>query len=182
MRRVFWIFNKIFMVPMFQLGLGPFIGNKITGYIMVLKTIGRKTGKTRFTPVNYAIQKGNIFCISGWGSLADWYRNIMATREVEVILPSGSIYGEVDDVTDSNERKIIIRKILQNAGFAGYVEGFNPFTISDEVLEKKTANMPLVRIHPTGIGCGASDPGGFSFVWMLISIILLILFMVAIFK
>jgi hypothetical protein len=60
MRRVFWIINNIFMVPMFRLGLDPFIGNVVTGYIMVLKTVGRKTGKTRFTPVNYAIQVGII--------------------------------------------------------------------------------------------------------------------------
>ncbi len=43
--RSFSLFNKLFMVPMFRLGFGPFVGNGISGYIAVLKTVGRKTGK-----------------------------------------------------------------------------------------------------------------------------------------
>jgi hypothetical protein len=50
MRRAFWIFNKVFMVPMFRLGFGQMVGNPISGYMMVLKSLGRKTGETRFTP------------------------------------------------------------------------------------------------------------------------------------
>ena len=52
LRRVFWFLNKFFMVPLFRLGLGVFIVNPLTGYIMTLKTKGRKTSKTRYTPVN----------------------------------------------------------------------------------------------------------------------------------
>ncbi len=36
----FLLFNILFMVPMFLLGLGQFVENKISGYIMVVKTIG----------------------------------------------------------------------------------------------------------------------------------------------
>jgi hypothetical protein len=64
MRRFFWFLNKYFMVPMFRLGFGPFFGNPITGYIMVLKVIGRKTGKLRYAPVNYAIMDGTSTCAS----------------------------------------------------------------------------------------------------------------------
>lgn len=177
-RRSFWLFNKLFMVPMFRLGFGPFIGNRVSGYIMVLKTIGRKTGKVRYTPVNYAILKGNIYCIAGWGLISDWYRNMISTREIEVILPAGSLFGMVEDVTDFDERRIILRTILQNAGFAGFFEGFNPFTVTDEVLLRKTADMPVLRIRPVGIGNGASDPGGLSWMWMLVSIILIILIII----
>ncbi len=59
-RRIFRVLNKYFMVPMFRLGFAPLMGNPISGYIMVIKTIGRKSGKTRLTPVNYAIIDGNI--------------------------------------------------------------------------------------------------------------------------
>ena len=45
MRRFFRFLNKFFMVPMFRLGFGPFFGNPLSGYIMVLKIVGRKTGK-----------------------------------------------------------------------------------------------------------------------------------------
>ncbi len=182
LRRLFWVFNMIFMVPVFRFGLGPFIGNKISGYIMVLKTVGRKTGKIRYTPVNYAIQSGNIFCVSGWGRHADWYQNLMVAKGVEVILPAGSVYGDFKEVADSEERRIVLRKILQNAGFAGFFEGFNPYSINDELLDQKTADMRLVKIHPIGIGNGAFDPGGLSFIWTFVSFLLIILIIVFIFK
>ncbi len=178
-RRSFWLFNKLFMVPMFRLGIGPFMGNRVNGYIMVLKTVGRKTGKVRYTPVSYAIYKGNVYCMAGWGHISDWYRNVIATREIEVILPSGPLFGMVEDVTDLDERRIILRKILQNAGFAGFFEGFNPFTTTDEELLRKTADLPLLRIRPAGIGNGPSDPGGWAWVWTPVSIILIILLVIA---
>jgi deazaflavin-dependent oxidoreductase (nitroreductase family) len=177
-RRSFWLINKLFMVPMFRLGLGPFIGNCLSGYIMVLKTIGRKTGKNRYAPVNYAIYRGNVYCMSGWGRHSDWYGNMMATREVEVILPGGTIFGVVQDVTDLEERRLVLRKILKNAGFAGFFGGFNPFTVKDDVLMEKTVDMPLVRIQPEGLGNGVSDPGGLSWVWMLLSIILIVMIII----
>jgi len=181
-RRSFRVFNKLFLVPMFRLGFGPFMGNQITGYIMVLKTIGRKTAKVRYSPVNYAIHNGNVFCMAGFGQFSDWYLNMSGTREIEAILPSGSIFGEVEDVKDLDDRRVVLRKILQNAGFAGFFEGFNPFTVHDEELLRKTANMPLLRIHPTGIGSGASDPGGLAWAWTPISLILTILIIIAIIR
>jgi len=102
-----------------------------------------------------------------------------ATREIEAILPAGPLFGSVEDVVELDERRIILRKILQNAGFAGFFEGFNPFTVTDEELLQKTADMPLLRFHPTGIGNGASDPSGLSWVWTPVSIILIVLIIIA---
>ncbi len=178
-RRAFYLFNKLFMVPMFRLGFGPFMGNRATGYIMVLKTVGRKTGKVRYSPVSYAIYKGNVYCMAGWGRVSDWYRNMDVTREIEAILPGGAVFGAVEEVTDSNERTLILRKILQNAGFAGFFEGLNPFTLTDEDLLAKTAGLPLLCIHPVGLGSGASDPGGLSWVWTPVFFILVILAIIA---
>jgi deazaflavin-dependent oxidoreductase (nitroreductase family) len=170
------------MVPMFRLGLGPFIGNKYSGYIMILKTLGRKTGKIRYTPVNYAIQNGYIYCVSGGGKYADWYRNLMITKKAEVILPGGAMFGDVQDVADSKERRVVLRKILQNAGFASFFEGFNPYTVNEELLDRKTADMSLVKIRPVGIGNSAYDPGGLSSVWTLVSLLLIILIIIIMLK
>ena len=175
MRRFFWFLNKFFMVPMFRLGFGPFFGNPFSGYIMVLKIIGRKTGKRRYAPVNYAIFDGKVYCISGYRQGSDWYRNLCAHPAIEAILPGGAIAGTATDITDPGIRTIVIRKILQNAGFAGFFEGYNPFRISDEELAHKTADMPLICIQPTGLGSGASDPGGWAWVWTPVSILMLIL-------
>ena len=175
MRRVFHFLNKFFMVPLFRLGFGPFFGNPFTGYIMVLKVIGRKTGKVRYAPVNFAIQDGKVYCISGFRKVADWYKNLRARSEVEVLLPAGAIKGHVCEVEDPQIRRVVIRKILKNAGFAGFFEGYNPFTIGDEALMQNTADIPLICIEPVGLANGASDPGGWAWVSSVLLILVLIL-------
>ncbi len=165
MRRIFWFVNKFFMVPMFQLGLGPLFGNPFSGYIMVMKVIGRKSGKMRFAPVNYAIHNGDIYCISGGRKTSDWYKNLLATPEVELILPGGAVFARVEEIADSATRRVVIRQILKNAGFAGFFEGYNPWRITDDELMAKSADLPLLRFHPLGLGNGASDAGGWAWLW-----------------
>ena len=175
MRRIFWFLNKFFMVPMFRLGFGPFFGNPLTGYIMVIKAIGRKTGKVRFAPVNYTIHKGNIYCISGGRKTSDWYRNLLAIPDIELILPGGAIYAHMDEIDDLDDRVLIIRQVLKNAGFAGFFEGYNPFTITDEELRNKVADLPLLRFQPLGVGNGASDAGGWAWILALLLTIVIVL-------
>jgi deazaflavin-dependent oxidoreductase (nitroreductase family) len=166
LRWIFWLLNKFFMVPLFRLGLGPFIGNPITGYIMVVKTIGRKTGEQRCTPVNYAIMNGNVYCAAGFGRVSDWYRNLKANPNVELILPSGPIAGVAEEVSDPEEELNIIRKIFINSGFVAFLFGFNTFKLSDEKINKVLGWAPILRIRPVGVGSGASDPQGWMWVTM----------------
>lgn len=173
-RRIFWVLNKFFMVPMFRSGFGPFLGNPLSGYILVLKTIGRKSGVVRYTPLNYAIHKGDVYCISGGRKTSDWYRNVQANPEVEMILPGGTLYARTDELTDLDERGVIARRVLKNAGFAGFFEGYNPFTISDEELKEKIADLPVLRFHPLGVGNGPSDMGGWAWFWALVATIILV--------
>jgi deazaflavin-dependent oxidoreductase (nitroreductase family) len=175
MRRIFWIVNKFFMVPLFRIGFGPFFVNPLTGYIMVLKLIGRKTGKVHYAPVNYAIHKGDIYCVSGGRQTSDWYRNLLATPDVEIILPSGPLYARAEEISEPNVRRALIRQIFKNAGFAGFFEGYNPYTITDDELMQKSGDMPLLRLHPLGIANGASDPGGWAWVWLFVFFIILVI-------
>lgn len=170
MRRFFHFLNKFFMVPIFRLGFGQFFGNPFTGYIMVLKVIGRKTGKVRYAPVNYAIHAGKLYCLSGFRGRSDWYRNLNSHPSIEAILPGGPLYGTVCEVDDPSIRKIVVRQILQNGGFAGFFEGFNPFRIPDDELLEKTADMPLICLQPQGLGNGASDPGGWAWIGFPLSL------------
>lgn len=164
MRRIFWFVNKYFMVPIFRLGFGPIFGNPFSGYIMVMKVIGRVSGKIYFVPVNYAIREGSVYCISGGRRTSDWVKNLMANPEVELILPNGAIFARTDEITDTNEKVPIARQVLINAGFAGYFEGYNPRKISDEELRTKVEDLPVLRFQPIGLGSGAADPGGWAWI------------------
>jgi deazaflavin-dependent oxidoreductase (nitroreductase family) len=178
LRRIFWILNKFFMVPMFRLGLGPFLGSPFGGYIMVLKTVGRKSGKVRYAPLNYAVQRGNIYCVSGGRKTSDWYKNLHAHPEIEMILPGGTLYARMEEVSDPHERLLMARQVLKNAGFAGFFEGYNPWRISDEELEQRIADLPVLRFHPLGVGNGPYDAGGWSWVWPLAITVLVIFLLV----
>jgi deazaflavin-dependent oxidoreductase (nitroreductase family) len=164
-RRVFRTLNRYFMVPVFRLGLGGLITNPFSGYIMVIKTIGHKSGQERYTPTNYAIQNGNVYCFAGFGPGAHWYRNLTTNPRVELLLPGGPVTGLAEEVTDPDERLHALRQILKNGGFAGFLVGFNPYTAPDQVVVETCQSLPVIRIRPAGVRSGPADPGGW--LWVL---------------
>ncbi len=174
MRRIFRYLNKYFMVPLFRLGLGPIFCNPVSGYMMVMKTIGRKSGKTFYTPVNYAIHQGNVYCISGGRRTSDWFRNLLVNPEIEIILPGGAIFAHAQEVADPREKLTVARQVLINAGFAGFFEGYNPRRISDEQLQQNIVDLPVVRFQPLGLGNGAADPAGWAWIGVILVMILIV--------
>jgi hypothetical protein len=179
-RRIFKILNRYFMIPLFRFGLGAFIGNPITGYIMVMKTVGWKTGKTRYVPVNYCIIDGNVYCMAGFGTGTHWYRNLKTRPQIELILPSGPVIGMAEELTLSAESIHIMRQILKNSGVVGRLAGFNPTTTSDKELQEKMKDYPLICIRPIGIGSGAGDAGGW--LWILSLVITFMALLLIIFR
>ena len=166
LKQLFGVFNRVLMVPLFRLGLGLFIGNPLTGYIMVLKTVGRKTGKLRYTPVNYAILNGQIYCVAGFGQTSLWYRNLQAQPRLELLMPGGAFSGVAETVSDPAEAVQALRQVLISAGFAGYFYGFNPRTVAEARLRELTDTALVIRIRPDGLGNGAGDAGGW--LWLLV--------------
>jgi len=179
-RQAFRVLNHSFMTPVFRSGLGAWVVSPWAGYIMVLTTIGRKTGRPRHTPVNYALIDGDVCCIAGFGSVAHWARNLAAVPEAEVQLPAGRFWGSVQAVTDDLERLRIGRQILKNAGLAGFFFGFNPFTTSDEKLARGIASSPVYRITPSRAVPATVDPGGAGWIattllWLALLVLLIVI-------
>ncbi len=168
LRKAFTYLNKYFMVPMFRLGFGAWLGTPFGGYIMVLKVTGRKSGKVRYAPVNYAILDGAVFCIAGFGKVSDWYRNLVAQPRIEMLMPGGTLAGIAEQVDNDSIRLRAIRQVLINGGFAGLAYGYNPRTASDKQILSSTGNVPVIRIRPAGVGSGAFDPGGFAWIPVLV--------------
>jgi deazaflavin-dependent oxidoreductase (nitroreductase family) len=82
--RVGPIFKWLFKIPVleYKLGLGWVIGR----FILLLTTKGRKSGKERFTALEYLFdEKSNRYRIfAGWGGRTDWYLNLCADPNVMV--------------------------------------------------------------------------------------------------
>lgn len=171
LRRIFKLLNR-YMVLHWRLGMGP-LGNQpeVTGCIMVLTHRGRKSGKQRRTPVNYALVAGDFYCVAGFGAGADWYRNLLADSAVEVWAPEGWYAGVAEDATDlpADRRTPILRQVLYNSGFAGRLAGIDPLGMSDADLLAATADYRLVRIHDATPRTGPGGPGDLVWLWPVIA-------------
>lgn len=170
--------NK-FMVAMFRLGLGPLISNRWSGYIMVLTTVGRKSGLLRRTPVNYAIIDGDVYCTAGFGETSHWYRNFQADPAVEVWIGNLWWTGKAETVTgDDPQRLKILRQVWINSGFAAEAfEGLNPKTCSDDELAKVAESVPVVRIRRQEKLSGYGGPGDMAWMWPVAFVLLAVLWL-----
>jgi deazaflavin-dependent oxidoreductase (nitroreductase family) len=167
-RQILNLLNRLVVVPAFRLRLGRLAGNPASGYYMVVRTVGRKSGRTRYAPVTYAIADGCVYCLAGYGRTAHWYRNAMATPDISLLMPAGTIAGHAEEVQDAAERLAATRQIFRNAGLMGFTEGFDPFNDDDDTIREGTAHMPVLRVRPTGdpFTAGAFDPGGRAWLWL----------------
>jgi deazaflavin-dependent oxidoreductase (nitroreductase family) len=81
------VFKWLFKIPIVQyrLGLGWMIGR----YILLLTTIGRKSGKPRHTPLEYVYDRDHdrYRIAAGWGGQTDWFRNL--SKDPHVIVQVG---------------------------------------------------------------------------------------------
>jgi deazaflavin-dependent oxidoreductase (nitroreductase family) len=174
--RLFKQLNR-FMLALFRLGLAGFVNAwpSVGGRVMVLTHVGRKTGLRRQTPLNYAVVDGDVYCTAGFGSGSDWYRNILANPEVEVWLPDGWWAGRAADISDSESRIDLLRKVLIASGFAAWLAGIRPRSDPDQKFAAQTETYRLLRIRRSHGLTGRGGPGDLAWIWPLATLILLLI-------
>src|SRR5512140_3509186 len=135
MRRAFRWGNEHVMLPVLgHPGLAAWAGSPAAGYFLTLTTTGRRSGLPRRTPLNYAILDRRVYLLSGFGTRADWYRNLAADGRVSLALPGRVVAGVATPVVDQVEAERAALAVARNCGFALVFEGLNPLTTSDERL------------------------------------------------
>lgn len=176
LRQGFKYFNR-FMLLNWRLGLGRAINMwpPVGGRIMVLTTVGRKSGLPRRTPLNYAIVGGELYCTAGFGGISDWYRNILANPAVEVWLPEGWWAGVAEEVPDGAARLPLLREVLIGSGIVAPLFGLDPRALSDEALAAATAPYRLIHVRRAAERTGAGGPGDLAWIWPLSTLVALVL-------
>lgn len=81
---------------LYTIGLGSIIGR----IILLLTTVGRKTGLKRVTPLQYEEIEGKYYLGSARGLQADWVRNIQSNPKVDVRVKSIRFHGQAEVVTE----------------------------------------------------------------------------------
>ena len=170
----FKFFNK-FMVFLWRLGMGPWFGLWPQGWgqIMVITHTGRKTGEKYKTPVNFTILEGEIFCIAGFGKIADWYRNLITTPEAEIWLPGGWWKVIAEDVSDVNNRTEIMRSVVKASGFAGPMFGVDQKKLDDNGLAKATRSYKILHLQRVSALTGGGGPGDLALIWQIVTFLLI---------
>ena len=80
---------------LYALGLGEWIGK----VILLLTTIGRKSGKAHVTPLQYEVIDAKLYVSAALGEKTDWVRNIMVDPHVEVRLKSKKFSGLAETIS-----------------------------------------------------------------------------------
>ena len=167
MRGFFGRLSRLVLVPLFRAHLGWLAANPISGYLMVVETRGRESGRTRRASVMYAIDDGSVYAMAGWGATTGWYRNSLARPEVTALLPARKVEGTAEEVIDPAGRARALRLILRASGLSAFSEGVSPWIDCDEKLLASAETKPVVRIRPSSgpVRPGSFDPGGRG--WLL---------------
>jgi len=71
------------------------------GVVLLLTTIGRKSGQPRVTPLQFEADQGVIYVAAARGPHADWFRNIQANPYVKVQIADRSFDGLAEPIVDS---------------------------------------------------------------------------------
>jgi deazaflavin-dependent oxidoreductase (nitroreductase family) len=134
---------------MYAVGLGPLVGK----VILLLTTIGRKSGLKRVTPLQYEEINGKYYLGSARGLKADWVRNIQAHPDVEIRVKSMNFQGQAEVVTDPARFADFVEVRLQRhprivGAIMQRAHGL-PKQPSREQLEKLAENEALVIITPS---------------------------------
>lgn len=119
------------------------------GVVLLLTTIGRKSGQPRVTPLQYEEDQGVIYVAAARGPHADWFRNIQANPRVKVQIANREFEGLAEPIVDPariagflllrlKRQPIMMRAILA-------VEGQWRCQRAD--LERFAANKALVAIR-----------------------------------
>ena len=138
------------MLLLWHAGLGGAMNatHRLTGRLMVLGTVGRKSGLMRRTPLNYAREGDDVFALAGFGPRTDWYRNLLAHPFAEIWLPDGFWLARAEVVGQPFRRLRALRQVLQDSGLASKAfAGLDPWTASEAELERETADYQVVRLR-----------------------------------
>jgi deazaflavin-dependent oxidoreductase (nitroreductase family) len=136
---------------LYAMGLGPLIGR----IILLLTTIGRKSGQPRVTPLQYERIGSDYFVGAARGLKADWVRNIQSNPQVEVRVGANRFRASAEVLTDASEIADFLEiRLERHPRMVGWImkkaHGL-PMRPNRRQLEGLAVDTALVVIHPSNL-------------------------------
>ncbi len=118
--------------------------------MLVLITIGRNSGLPRSTPLQFEEVEGVYYVASARGTQADWFRNLIACPDVEVVVGGKRFSTIAKPMTDTTQIADFLELRLQrHPHFMGVmlrIEGL-PRKYSRSDIEKFSERLAIVELQ-----------------------------------
>ncbi len=118
-------FNRNLIVE-FRADDGKVGGMFANSPLMLLTTIGAKSGQERTSPLVYTTDGDRMVVIASKGGAPthpDWYHNLVANPEVKVELPGETYQGRAVEQTGEERDRLYDQQAAQMPFFAEYQRG-----------------------------------------------------------
>ena len=125
--------------------------SKIASRVLVLTTIGRRSGRPRLTPLQYEEIEGIYYVASARGTQADWYCNLIRNPKVEVQVGDTCFSTIAKPMTDPGQVADFIEiRLKRHPYFIGAllsIEGL-PRKYSRSDLDALSGRLAIVVLQP----------------------------------
>src|SRR4029077_12151885 len=135
-----WIFRQFirFQVYVYRRSGGKRLGHIRGMPVLLLTTVGRKTGKTRVNPVVY-IRDGNNYVIIAANAGADknpgWFANLQANPQTTIEVDDMTLNANSHKASKEEKARLWPRLVEQAPFFEGY-------------RKKTTRDIPMIILQP----------------------------------
>jgi deazaflavin-dependent oxidoreductase (nitroreductase family) len=117
---------------------GRLLGRMGRSPILLLNTIGRKSGKKRATPLLYVVEDEDFVIIASKGGTPShpaWYLNLKANPDATVEVGNGKVRVRAEEA-DGEEKERLWKKMAQM------------YPTYDDYQKKTKREIPLLVLHP----------------------------------
>jgi deazaflavin-dependent oxidoreductase (nitroreductase family) len=117
---------------------GRLLGRMGRSPILLLNTIGRKSGKKRATPLLYVVEDEDFVIIASKGGTPShpaWYLNLKANPDATVEVGNRKVWVRAEEV-DGEEKERLWKKMAQM------------YPTYDDYQKKTKREIPLLVLHP----------------------------------
>jgi deazaflavin-dependent oxidoreductase (nitroreductase family) len=119
---------------------------------MLLTTVGRKSGKKRFSMVDVLLhdEKTDTYFIEvGFGKRSDWYRNIQAQPNFEAQAGRRKFLATAEALPREKTADVMIEFVRKRPTYAKLVMKLVNITFTtEEELRRMAAQWMLLAVHP----------------------------------
>ena len=126
------------VIAEFRANQGVMGGDRPGRPVLLLTTVGRKTGTVRTTPVLYLVDGSRYHVFASHGGSPedpDWYLNLMAAQSATVEVPGATFTAVPVQITGTERGRIYEIQCGQNPQFREY-------------QERTSRQIPVVALDP----------------------------------